>query len=802
MAKSPAYTAVIVLSLALGIGANSAIFTLINAVFLQPLPVKDAPQLISLFTSDPRNPGFLSTSYLNYKDIRDRNPVFADVMASVGVPIALSTDTQPEQIFGDIATGNYFDVLGVKPALGRTFLPEEDGAPGAHPVVVLSHAFWTREYGASPAILGRKLKLNGGQYTVIGVAPPNFNGTTVIGGPALWAPMAMYQELMPQASFFIDRRFLCCTAVGRLKPGTVVSQAQAAMQTLARQLEHEYPRDNEGRGIKLVPLTESLINPNARHDFVSAGSLLMSIVGLVLLIACANVANLQMVRAAGRRKEIAVRLSMGASSWRLIQQLLTESMLYAAIGGALGLLFASWGRTALWSFRPPFLRANDLNLALDSHVLWFTLAVSIVTGLLFGLAPTLQFMCPDLVAELKERTSQAPRSKYRVSLRQLLVVSQVALSLVALIGAGLFLRSLGKAQETDPGFASKQLASVDIGPGSQGYTPARAQLFYRQLLERMQTIPGVQSASIASGLPMGFTGFSRSIFLEGEQPSPANRGILVLVNDVSPRYFDTMQIPLLRGRAFNDSDREGTTHITVINETMAKKFWPSQDAVGKRFRFFGDKFLTEVAGVVKDSKYFSLSELPRACAYLPELQDYAPRVSLVVRGAGDPAALLGTVQREVQSLDRNLLITNPFTMSDLIERTLWAAQMGAGLLAVFGVLALALSAIGLYGVIAYTVTQRTSELGIRMALGARPADVFWIVIKQASVLVGSGVVAGLIAAFGLGRLIANLLFGVSPTDAGTFALTALLLMAVALIASLLPARRATSIDPVVALRME
>jgi predicted permease len=796
------YAAVIVLSLALGIGANTAIFTLINAVFLQPLPVADPSRLISVYTSDPRNSGYLPTSYQNYRDIRDKNTVFSSVAASIGVPLALSTEAHPEQVFGALASGNYFDTLGVKAVLGRTFLPEEDSAPGAHPIVVLSHAFWTREYGANAQVIGQKIKLNGRPYTVIGIAPPNFNGTTAIGGPSIWAPLAMYRELMPQGDILDQRRFLSCNVVGRLRPDTSIGQAQAALQTLAKQLEKEYPRDNEGRGVKLVPLTQSVLDPNAREDIVSAGSLLMCLVGLVLLIACANVANLQMVRAAGRRKEIAVRLSMGASKWRLIQQLLTESMLYSLLGGLLGLVIADWGRQVLWSFRPPFLQANDLNLAFDSHVFWFTATISILTGLLFGLAPTMQSTRPDLVSELKERTSQAAHGNSRFSLRQLLVISQVALSLVALVGAGLFLRSLRKAQEIDPGFASSKLASVEISPGAQDYTPARAQLFYRQVLERVQATPGVQSASVASMLPMGFGGFARSVFLEGQQPSAGNRGVLVLVNDISARYFETMGIPFLRGRAFNDSDRQGTTHVTVINETMAKKFWPGQDAVGKRFHFFGDASFTEVVGVVKDSKLFRVSENPRTCAYLPIEQDYSPRVSVVVRAAGDPAVLLGTVARQVQSLDRNLLLTNPFTMQDLISRTLWAARMGAGLLAVFGLLALLLSTVGVYGVMAYTVTQRTSELGIRMALGAKPADMFWMVIKEASLLVGSGVLLGVIAALSLGRLVSNLLLGVSATDPGTFVVTSILLSVVALIASLVPARRATSIDPLVALRVE
>ena len=803
MRKNPGFTAVVALSLGLGIGANSAIFTLINAVFLRPIPVEDPSSLITAYTSDPRNPGFLPTSYLNYQDYRDKSGVFSSLAAYTAMPMALRTgEGDPQPIFGEIVSGNYFSVLGVQPLLGRTFLPEEDGAPGAHPVVVLSYAFWTSQFGANRNILGQAINLNGFPYTVIGVAQRNFQGVNALAGPALWAPIAMHAQLSPFEAVFNTRRFLQMSMVGRLKPAVTWQQAQAAMQTLAKQLEREYPNDNRERSIKALPLTQSLINPNARDNILSVSQLLMTIVGLVLLIACANIANLLLVRSASRRKEIAVRLSIGASGGRLIRQLLTESILLALLGGGVGLLVAGWGKSVLWSFRPPFLRQGDLNISIDTNVVLFTLVISVLTGVLFGLAPALQSLHPDLVSELKERASQAARSTSRFNLRNALVVAQVAFSLVALIGAGLFLRSMQQAQNADLGFASKKLGVMSVNPGGQGYTPARAQLYYRQLIERVRAVPGVASAALANSVPLGPGGFGRSVFLEGQEQTPGNRGVLVLTNNVTPAYFETTQIPILRGRPFLETDLEKSTHVAIVNETMAKKFWPDQDPLGKRFRFFGDEFMTEIVGVAKDSKYGAVSEDPISCAYVPEFQVYAANASLIFRATGDPAALLGVVRQQIHSIDENLLITRISTMSELIDQSLWPQRMGASLLAVFGFLALTLSAVGMYGVMAYSVAQRTSEIGVRMALGARPADVFRLVLGQGLALVACGVVIGLAAAFALSRLIANLLFGIHPNDLQTFALTSLLLIAVAILASFLPARRATTIDPLIALRAE
>ncbi len=806
--KTPGFTLVAALSLALGIGANTTIFTIVNAVLLNPLPLKDPSSLVSVFTADERNTGgvitFLPVSPLNFRDFRDRNEVFSTLAAYQFLALNISGGTgEPQQVFGELVTGNYFDLLGAKPLIGRSFLPDEDQTPGAKLVAVLGYGEWQKRFGGDASIVGRTITLNGNAFGVIGVMPKGFKGANAIGAPAVWVPYMTYP--VTTSGFFreaIDtRRALVFNVAGRLRSGKTIQQAQANLKTIASQLEKEYPNDNHGRNVTLVPLSQATVNPGFRNNIVMAGGLMMTIVGLVLLIACANVANLMLARAAARQREIAVRLSLGASRGRLVRQLLTESTLLALVGGAAGLLLAYWAQGLLWSFRPPFLQADALDLHPDTRVLLFAIGVSLATGIIFGLAPAVQASRPDLVTELKDRTSVPTGSSRLFSLRNVLVASQLALSLVALVGAGLFLRSLQNAQQINPGFDIDHLAVLSFDLGAQGYGEQRGRQFQRDVLERAAAVAGVRSATVASSIPMFGGGFGRTVFLEGQDASDRRAGRLVQVDVVGDRYFETMGIPLARGRGFAESDQPRTPVVCIVNEAMAKGFWPDQDPIGKRFKFFGQDYFTEVVGIAKDSKYNFIGEGPTPFVYQALTQVYQPQVSLFVKSA-NPPTVLGTARGEVQQFDRNLPLTNVFTLAQVFDQSLWAPRMGASLLAIFAALSLLLAVIGVYGVMAYSVSQRTRELGIRMALGASRGQVLRLIVLQGLRVSVVGLVFGLAASFAVTRLIATLLYGVSATDAVTFITVPLVLAASALGASYLPARRATRIDPNVALRYE
>ncbi|PYQ71712.1 MAG: hypothetical protein DMG04_20085 [Acidobacteria bacterium] len=699
--KTPGFTLIAALSLALGIGANTTIFTLINAVLLNPLPVEDPSQLVSVWTTDELNRsggfgfGFLQTSPMNYKDLRDKNEVFSGIAAHAGLPLNITGGTgDPQQVFGEIVTGNYFSVLGAKPAIGRGFLPDEDQKPGAKLVCVLGYGEWQKRFGGEPSIVGRTISLNGRQFTVVGVMPKGFKGTNAIGAPAVWVPYMTYQQTT--TGFFLElirpdqRRGLVFNVTGRLKPGVSVRQAEANLKTLARQLEQEYPNDNKGRNVTLVPLAQATINPGFRGNIVAAGGLLMTIVALVLLIACANVANLLLARAAARQKEIAVRLSLGATRAQLIRQLLTEGTLLAVVGGAAGLMLAYWAQDVLWSFRPPFLQADAIDIHPDARVLLFTLGIALATGVLFGLAPAIQASRPDLVVELKEKTSAPTGSRSPLSLRNVLVAAQIALSLIALIGAGLFLRSLQNAQRINPGFDVERLATMSFDLGAQGYTEERGRQFQQRVLERAASVPGVQSATLASTVPLFAGGFARTVFLEGQDASDRRAGRLVQIAVASSHYLETLGIALVRGRPTSEIDQPNTPSAVVINETMAKRFWPDQDAIGKRFKFFGQDNFQQVVGIARDSKYNFIGEDPTPYIYQATTQVYQPQLSLFVK-APNPQAVIGTVRGEVQQLDRNLPLTGVFTLNEIFDQSLWAPRMGAWLLAVFAGLSLVLA---------------------------------------------------------------------------------------------------------------
>jgi predicted permease len=810
LVRSPGFTLVAVLSLALGMGANTAVFTLLYAVLLQPIPAVEEPsRLMALYTTDERNTGgfmtHLQTSYLNYKDYRDQNESFSALAAHQFATVSLVAGSGPaEQVVGLTVSGNYFDVLGVKPRLGRFFLPDEDRARGLYPVVVLSHGCWQRRFGGDPSIVGKTISMNGTAFTVVGVAGEEFRGTTGLFAPEFWVPIAMGKQVYTGVfrDWLEERRPLFFDVIGRLKPGVSQEQALANVKGIASRLEQEYPTPNKGRNATLLPLTQATMPPAFRSQVTAAGGLLMVVVGLVLLIACSNVANLLVFRASARRKEIAIRLSMGAGRRRMVRQLVTESLLLGLLGGALGLLVARWGLDLLWAARPPFLGQNLVQPTMNVAVLGFTVVLSLLTGLLFGLVPALQASRPKLSAELKNEVQTIGHGPRQFSLRNLLVVAQVALSLVALIGAGLFIRSLQNAQEIDPGFVTDHLAAVTFDVGAAGYDAARGEAFQRQIIERVEALPGVQAASFASILPLAGGGMMRSVFPEGRDEAASQSGILVPYNVIGRGYFETLGVQLVRGRAFTEADRAGSPYLTVINETMAKRVWPNEDPIGKRFRFFGDDFHHEVVGVARDGKYFSLGEDPQPFLYVPMEQHYTENMTLQVRTTAEPAAVLGMVQKEIRSLDRSIALVNPATISEVLAQSLWAPRMGAALLGIFGALALGLASVGIYGVMAYSVTQRTPEIGIRMAMGARREDILRFVLRQGMALVAVGVILGLGAALALAQLVPTLLFGVGTADPVTFATTAGLLALVAFLANYVPARRATRVDPVRALRFQ
>ncbi len=798
--NNPTFTAVAIASLALGIGLNTAIFNLVSAVLLQPLPVRDPDRLVSVFTSDRTNPGLLYNSYPNYKDYRDRNAVFSGLALYTPIQATPTRESGSGDVQGQIVTGNYFDVLGVKPVLGRAFVPEEDRVPGAQAVMVIGYAFWTRRFGASRSVIGATMGLNNRQFTIIGVAPKDFHGANALVSTDFWVPMMMYPQMYSMADWLDYRKALLFSVVGRLKDGVSRRQAEDNMKTLAAQLAREYPADNQGRTVALFPLTESVIQPNSRGGFVLVGGVALGVSGLVLLIACANVANLLLVRAAGRRKEIALRLALGAGQIRLIRQLIAESALLSLAGAAAALVLARWGRNVLWTFRPPWMLSGDAVVRFDARVLGFTLLLALLATLVFGLAPAMSAAGANLATELRERRSPWTRAGHRVSVRSLLVMVQVALSVVALTGAGLFLRSLRNAQSVDPGYDAPHMATVALNLKAHGFTQAEGRQFYARALERIGSLPGVAAVTLAFNPP--FMVFRARSFSIVGQAAATGLGTVAPIDVVEPGYFQAVGISLLRGRAFTSGDSESSPRVAVVNETMARRYWSGGNPLGARLRFFGETASVEVVGVVKDIAYSSLSEGPRLMVYLSLRQYYTPTVTLWVRTSGEPEAMLSTVRREVQNLDRDVLVSDLQTAMQVSHELLWAPRLGAILFTAFGALAGLLTVVGLYGVISYSVGQRTRELGIRMALGAQPGTLLRQVLAEGMILVFWGLVLGLFAAVTILGVLKTLLFGVTARDPLTLGMVVAILLVTAFAACLAPALRATRIDPMVALRDE
>jgi predicted permease len=795
--KNPGFACTAILSLALGIGANTTVFTLIRAIFLRQLPVRDPAALTAIFTTDSRTPGLQLCSYLNYRDYRDRNTVFSGMLVYVPATITLTGRGDPQLLMAHLVSGDYFDVLGVQPAVGRSFLPEEDGAPGAASVVVITHALWRRLYGGDARITSRTIELNGHNYQIVGVAPEGFAGLNQLAGADLFVPVSTYPHTFPAPTMVTTRRQPMFAVAGRLKPGVTLAQAEAAMQSVAAELERQYPQDNEGRRIRLLGLTEAAMNQRTRPVVSRAGAVMMAISALVLVIGCGNVANLLLARAAGRTKEIALRLAIGASRARLIRQLVTESLVLSAIGGAAGMLVARWARDILWAMRGPTFNHAGFQLDLDVSVLVFNTGASLATGIIFGLAPALRATQRDLAVDLKERAGSGATGFRSVgTMRSLLVIVQVAFALVTLVSASLFVRSLRDASQIDPGFDAAHLAIVAYNVNDQGYDEARGRDYHERAIERASSVPGVVGVSLARDLPFHVSSRKRVRVSTG-----GDRDLSTLTSFVWPGYFRAVGIPLLRGRDFSALDGKTAPRVAIVNDTAANAWWPGENPIGKHVSFAGDAAPIEIAGVVRTANYQSLAEPPQALIYVSLAQYYYPTAVLYVRASGDPAVVAANVRRALQPMDRNLMLQAE-SLEVSIRDLLWAQRLSAWLLSVFGGLALMLSVIGIYGVISFSVRQRRREMGIRMALGASPAGVQYLVLGEGMKLITLGIAMGSIVALGVASAVESLLFLRSARDTFTFILMPAALTLVCMLACWGPAARSSRVHPAESLRDE
>ena len=808
--KKPAFTTVAVLSLALGIGANTAIFTVINAVFNHPLAIEDPSSVVQLFTKDTKtvqaaNANLTATSLQNFKDYRDANTGLSAAAAffAFGLPLTLHGDTNAVPV--TLTSSNYFDLLGVKPAMGRFFSPDED-LDHAVAVAVLSHAMWVTTFGADTGLLGKSITLNSLPFSVIGVAPEGFKGTAALAGAdVIWVPLGMRDQLLTGQlkALSTNRRFRWISILGRLKPGVSLEQARTGLKLVATSLAEQYPDANLGRTVEVSSVSDAALGINNRSQFVKTGTVLMAVVGLVLLVACVNLANLLLAQSARREREIAVRSALGANRRRLIRQMLVESVILSVFGGGLGLMVAYWGRNALWSFRPPFLGQASIDLSLDPNVLGFTALISVVTGPVFGIVPAVKHSRTKLTETLKIGGRSGSAGLGQTWLRNVLVAAEIALATVALVGSGLFVRSMQAAQHMDVGFDAKHIGYIGLNPGGQHDDAGHGQQFYDDAIAKARQVPGVESASIATIVPLSFGGgVLLTTFPEGQAQNSTYRGSLITYSDITPGYFETLRIPLRGGRDFSEFDREGTTLVAIVNEATARQLWPGENGVGKRFTIVQQTELYEVVGVVATSTLGAVGEDPTPQIYRPMRQDYQPAAALIIRASGDPASRIGLVRDTVQTIDRTMPLRNTGTVHDQIDQGLWPARMGAALLSIFGGLALVLAMIGVYGVMSYSVAQRTPEIGFRIALGAQPINVLWLVMRQGLTLAASGALAGILLAVLAGRSIASLLYGIEPADPVTLLTVTGALTLVATLACYIPARRATRVDPLVALRAE
>ena len=811
--KNPGLTVAAILSLGLGIGANTTIFTWVQSTLFRPIPMAADPGSIRIAAMENRDGQSRSWSYPNYADFRDR-ATLVDVVAQDDQTFSFAVDDTAERTFGGVVTGNFFQVMGVRAAAGRLFTPQDDETPGGHPVVVISYAYWQRRFSGDPAVVGKQVTINNTPMTIVGVAPEGFIGSFLGVASSAWVPMAMQKELMG-GDRLPQRGNGWMQSLVRLRPGVSQEQAQAEASSIMAQLERDHPQFNEGRRLRIVQTWEAPFG--AASVLTPVLAVLSILVALVLVIACANVANLLLSKAVGRRREVAVRISLGASRVRLVRQLLTESLLLSFIAGSVGVVMAYGSMDVIMAFAPPVDMPLDLGIRMDVQTLVFAMVIAAITGVLFGLAPALQASSPQTINALKEEGRSGSGGRTTGRLRSGLVIAQVAVCLVLLVGATLFLRSFIAAQSLSPGFDADRLVTASMDMFPSGYSGERYRDFQRRVLESVRALPGVESAAFGSRIPLGFGGNnSTTVAVDGYSPRE-NEEIVITYTTVSAGYFKTMGIPIRAGREYDETDTATSPRTLVINESMARRYWPDGNAVGKIVRFGPNA--NEVIGVVADTKHNSINERPLPQLFLPMARSEVSTLRLFARAGGDPAPypttqsprrgdpgpLVAEIRDVIRTLDPNLPVYDARTLNEHMQGAVFAQRMAADLLGAMGVLALLLAAIGLYGVMAYAVSQRTQEMGIRLALGASPSSLLNMVVGQGMKLTVIGLVIGLaiaLGAFGSIGAVRTLLPGISPLDPITFIAVPALLAMIAFLATWIPARRAGKVDPLVALRVD
>jgi len=812
--RNPGLTAIVVAILALGIGANGAVFALLDALLLRPITTVDPERVVVLFTGDYGGHPKPFATRSEFDQLRARSDAVVELVAHVPTPFSLGADrttagaVESEVVLGELASGNMFTVLGIEPDAGRSFLPEEDRAGGTHPVAVISHRLWQRRFGGDPSLVGRAVRLNGHPFTIVGVAPEDFRGTIRGAVTDVWVPLTMQAQVAPSKSVFDPLASRPLLLMGRLRPGVTVGAAQKVLDHIAAELQEQHPETWSDARARARPLTLASEGGGDLflfgRDAVDGLVLLLAVVGVVLLLACANVSGLLLTRASARRKEFTVRVALGAGRVRLIRQLMTESLLLSIASGAAGLIVGRLGADLLSRVAAPI--RLDLDLGLDARVIAFICGITLATTLLIGLIPALSASRPDLQSALKDDASAAGAWPRRGRMRSAMIVVQLALSLVLLIAAGLLLRSLASARTARLGFEPDNLVAATVDLSLEGYSRAETEAFGRRWLERVRALPGVSGACLAARLPLGGGIGPWNYTVEGSR-APASDGPAVLTTAVSPGYFDVMRIRLLRGRAFDDGDlrRGGERLVVVVNQSFARAHWPGEDPIGKRLQIgtgpsLEPPYLT-VVGLVEDGKYDSLEEA-RPFVYVPLWQHFHWDFSLVVRAPGDPSGWLSAVRREAHRLDENVALTDERGVTDNLKLALLPLRLLGAILAALGLLVLAIAALGLYGLMSYSVAQRTREIGIRRALGARERDVVRLVVGHCMRLTAIGLTIGLAAAAVIAHRLSDLLYAVSPIDPLTFVASPLLLTAVALLASYLPARRGARLEPMSALHRQ